>query len=176
MNKPQVWQAPFHVYGVGSEEAIERSIDLPTRGVTWVIVWAMAIAVHAIAIGILTEFGHCLSAERELARAARAASLEAILPRASYETIRNVVQRRLRDTVLTPKVSVLLAQNGAPVGRSFRPQPGDRIAVTLAVPRSEILPHWLQRLTSWRSRTCISVTSERAMPGKRLPMKVARLL
>ena len=51
------------------DRATERFIEVPRdtrRGVGWVLAWAGAIAVLAIAAGVLTEFAYVLAAERTL--------------------------------------------------------------------------------------------------------------
>ena len=60
-----------------------RFIEVPRdtrRGVGWVLAWAGALAVLAIAAGVLTEFAYVLAAERTLTVAARAGAMEATLP------------------------------------------------------------------------------------------------
>ena len=150
-------------------ESHEPACHVPTRGVCWVLGWAIAIAIFAIAASVLIEFGHLLAAERSLARAARAAALEASLPRATYETICSVAMRRLAaQPALASQVRVSLLQNGAPVGKSFGPQPGDQITVTLAMPISAALPDWLPGVHYRRSDAPITVRAELEMPGKDL--------
>ena len=158
-------------------EAIERASNSPTRGITWVLVRATAGVVLALAIVTLAKFAHCLAAELSLARAAKAAALEATLPRASYETVCSAVKSRLaHNTDLSNKVEVSLMQNGATFGRAYQPKPGDRITVTLTVPKSVAQPYWLRALKVSSIDKPITVRAEGCIPGKQFPASVARWL
>src|SRR5262249_43734997 len=65
----------------------ERSRQNARRGIRWVLKWATAISILAVAASILTQFAFVLAAEQHLNAAARAAISEAILPRATLNSV-----------------------------------------------------------------------------------------
>lgn len=140
-----------------------------TRGITWVMQWAIAIATLLVATGVLVEFGYCLAAELALSRAARAGVLEATLPRATYQSISQSVERRLaRWPQLTGHLQLTLLQNGAAIRPAFRPADGDQLSLSLTVPSRAAMPRWLRALNFWRADSQIEVHAERQMPGRHL--------
>jgi hypothetical protein len=158
-------------------EAAERASNPPPRGISWVLVRATAGAVLALSFVTLAEFAYCLAAELSLARAAKAAALEATLPRASLETICAAAKRRLAANVaLASSANISLLQNGVPVGQRFQPQPGDRIAVTISAPKRAVQPYWLQVLCFSSLDQLMTMQAERDMADKEFPASVARRL
>jgi hypothetical protein len=145
--------------------------EFPIRGVTWVLRWAVALVVLVLASSVLIEFGYCLAAEHKLARAARAGALEATLPRASYQSVTQSVQRRLTSYALpTGRWRLNLAQNGAPVRGQIDPADGDRLSVTLAMPTSAVMPRWLRTAIFWRGESQITIRADRRLPSQELRM------
>jgi len=149
------------------------SADVPrcaqTRGVTWVVKWAAALATLLSSAAYLVEFGYVLMAEQTLTRAARAGALEATLPRADLWSVSATIQRRLASWKLAPgDVSLQLARNSRPVRGKFVAREGDRFSVTLRVTTDALLPRWARALTFRARRTPIAVHAEQQIPGARL--------
>jgi hypothetical protein len=140
-----------------------------TRGVRWVLQWAAALTVFAIAGSALMQFYYVLAAEQALNYAARAGAIEATLPRATYQSIAATVERRLtKYPQLATTLQVCVSQNGATVGRQFRAADGDRVSVTLSAPSSTVLPAWLNRIGIWHSAAPINAHSEVVVPARKL--------
>jgi len=154
------------------DRATERYIEVPRdtrRGICWVLVWAGALAVLAIAAGVLTEFAYVLAAERTLSIAARAGAMEATLPRATSQSVTAAVDRRLiQYPVLAKQLHLSLLQNGALVQSQFRQHAGDLFAITLSGPSSSAVPEWLRTLMFWRGESAIQAHAERQLLGKKL--------
>jgi hypothetical protein len=139
------------------------------RGVRWVLQWAAALTVLAIATCVLLDFACLATAEHLLTVAARAGALEATLPRATYESIVATTERRLaRYPQLAGQLRIDIEQNGVPVGRQFRQCAGDRISVTLVAPVSAVTPPWLRAAAYRRSDSVIRAEAYRQMPGRNL--------
>jgi len=140
------------------------------RGVGWVLRWAAALAVLIASLVILIDFAYTLAAEQTLARAARAAALEATLPHATLQSIVDTAERRMQDLDEDRGTwKIYVEQNGTPVRGVLRPQEGDRLTVTLAVPSQAVLPGWLHIASAWQSDRPIEARAERRMPTHRLP-------
>jgi hypothetical protein len=154
----------------------ERFIEVPRdtrRGVSWVIAWAGALAVLVVAASVLIEFAYVLAAERALSNAARAGAMEATLPRATYQSITAIIDRRLSQyPVLAKQLHLSLLQNDSLVQSQFRPHEGDRVAITLSGPSSSAIPVWLRTLTSWRGESVIHAHAEQQLPGRKLAYSV----
>jgi hypothetical protein len=159
------------------EPATERFIEIPRdtrRGVCWVLAWAGTLAVLAIAAGVLTEFAYVLAAERTLLVAARAGAMEATLPRATYQSVTAVVDRRLNQyPSLAAQLHLSLLQNGTLVQSQFRQHDGDRFAITLSGPSNAAVPAWLSTLICWRGDSAIQAYAEQQMPGRKLAYRAA---
>ena len=142
-----------------------------TRGVGWVLQWFAAMVTLFFAAGLLAQFCYCLAAELTLARAARAGALEATLPRATYRSVSQSVERRLAGypQQLSSRLRFCLQQNGAPIRGIIQAREGDRLAVTLAVPTHDAMPRWLRTAFFWRADSLIEVRAERQKPGRQLP-------
>jgi len=152
--------------------ARESTCRNPTRGVGWVLQWFGAIATMFFAVSLLTQFGYCLATELVLGRAARAGALEATLPRASYQSVRQSVERRLQNPpLLSDRLRFSLQQNGAPVRGAILAQQDDRFSVTLAVPTHDVLPRWLRTACFWRADSYIEARAVRLEPGRQLPRR-----
>jgi len=159
------------IFTVPPDESPQAIAECPTRGVGWVLRCAGAVATLFTSLVVLTETGYQFSAERTLARAARAGALEATLPRASYQTVRHCVARRLggllpaaRDWQLT------LQQNETPVRSMLmlRPADGDVLAVTIVASERAFLPTWLRKLHFWKSESKFEARAEQRMPSRQI--------
>jgi hypothetical protein len=141
----------------------------PPHGVGWVLRWAAALAVLWFAGCVLAEFALCLAAERTLSRAARAGALEATLPRASFRSVGETVNRRLATRAAwVNQVTLSVQQNGTPIGGAIRAIDGDLVSVTIAMPVRAILPRWLSATSLRTVESQIVVRAERAVPGREL--------
>ena len=139
----------------------------PQRGVGWVLRTATCIAVLGMAAALLLHLACLLRAEQLLARAARAATVEATLPRASSDTVRAVAQRRLSAAEPSlANASVQLSQNGRPVIGPVRRRSGDRLSVSISVPAYHAQPAWLASLFGWLGSTNLAVHAERQWPAQ----------
>lgn len=151
---------------------IERFVAVPRntrRGVCWVLAWAGALAVLAIATGVLTEFAYVLAAERALSAAARAGAMEATLPRATYQSVTAAVDRQINHyPLLTKQLRFSLLQNGMLVQSQFRQHECDRFTVRLSGPSSAAVPDWLRTLMFWRGESAIQAHAETQLPGRKL--------
>ena len=154
------------------DRAAERFIEVPRdtrRGIGWVLAWAGALAVLAIAAGVLIEFAYVLAAERALSIAARAGAMEATLPRATYQSVTAAVDRRLNQyPLLAKQLHLSLLQNGTLVQTQLRQHEGDRFAITLSGPSSAAVPDWLRTLMFWRGESAIQAHAEQQLPGRKL--------
>jgi hypothetical protein len=125
---------------------------LPTRGVRWVLKWTAAVGVLVFATGVLAEFAYLARAEHALARAARAGLVEATLPRASFDSVRATIERRLASySGMSRRLRLSLTKNSAPMGRIWQPRDGDRLSVVLTADSDTALPTWLKTIRFWRS-------------------------
>jgi hypothetical protein len=139
------------------------------RGVGWVLRWTAAVAVLWVAGCVLAEFAYCLAAEHTLIRAARAGALEATLPRASFRSVGDTVERRLvRRASWTEQLTLSVHRNGAAVGGAIQAAGGDRMAVTLAVPVRAVVPQWLSSISLRTGESQIEARAERTVPGRLL--------
>lgn len=150
----------------------ERFIEVPRdkrRGVGWVLAWAGALAVFAIAAGMLIEFAYVLAAERTLEIAARAGAMEATLPRATYQSVAAVIDRRMNNySGLAKQLRFSLLQNGELVQSQFRQREGDRFTIMLSGPGGAAVPWWLRTLMFWRGEWAIHAYAERQLPRRKL--------
>jgi hypothetical protein len=145
------------------------SRHLPTRSAHWVLLWTAAIAVLLIALGGLTQFAYLIAAEHSLNVAARAGATEATLPRATYQSVKAAVERRLVNyPLLSGQLQVNLLQNGTPVGQKFRAGNGDRFSITISVPTSVAMPTWLRKFSPWHDESLINARAESDVPGRKL--------
>jgi hypothetical protein len=163
-------RSPFDRNDVAdSPSPASRQPVQPTRGIGWVIKWTVAAGVLLYSATVLVEFAYSLAAEQMLGRAARAAALEATLPRATLHSIEQSARRRLGDSAASRNdLKLALLQNGAWVSRRFQPRGGDRLTVTVTMPAQALMPNWLRSLTIWRDDATIRARAERSMPGRQL--------
>jgi hypothetical protein len=135
-----------------------------------VLQWAAAVAVLAIASSVLVEFGQGIAAEHVLRIAARAGAAEATLPKATYESVAAVIERRLATTCpqLKGQLQLTLLRNGTPVVQHFRPVGGDRLSVTISAPTSSLVSSWVRMLSPGRRESLTSAHAESQMPGRKL--------
>jgi hypothetical protein len=139
------------------------------RGVGWVLKWAAALAGLIYSATVLAEFGYALTGERLLARAARAGVLEATLPRATPRSVEQTVWRRLEGRVGSRgAVKLVLLVNGTGVGQQLRPQGGDRLTLSLAMPSQTMMPHWLRTFSGWRRGAIVEARADEIVPGRKL--------
>jgi hypothetical protein len=153
-----------------SAGAASPKLRAPTsRGILWVLQWAAAVSVLTFAAFILTQFSYQISVERQLAMAARAGVVEATLPRATYESVREAIAARLIDNPrLVKQLNISVTQNGRPVQKNFLQIDGARFAVTLSAPEVSALPEWLGRFTFRHTDSRILVHAEKRVPGRKL--------
>jgi hypothetical protein len=144
-----------------------------SRGVLWVLQWAAAAAVLLIAATILVEFVRMAIAEHSLQIAARAALVEATLPKATYQSIAATIDRKLADySQLHEALQFTLTQNGQPVMQSFRVTEGDDLAITVSLPAGALTPAWLRPLAFWSTSSPLIAHAERQVPGRKLPPRL----
>src|SRR5690242_16048330 len=74
-----------------AEEPTQSVHAVQFRGVGWVLKCAAVMAVFAIAGCVLTDFAIAIAAQNTLDAAARAAAVEATLPRATYQSIAETI-------------------------------------------------------------------------------------
>jgi hypothetical protein len=142
---------------------------LPTRGVRWVLIWAAAITVLFVAASVLIEFAYCLAAEHALIRAARAGAVEASLPRATYDSILQSIERGLaRYSLPASGLRLSVEQNGRPIGSHFVARAGDQFSVAVSIPTSAAAPPWLQRALIWRPESHITAKALSRIPSREL--------
>jgi hypothetical protein len=154
----------FDYEGDGIAQGVVRS--MPHRGVGWVLRWTAAIVVFWFASSVLVQFAYSLAAEHMLTRAARSAVLEATLPRATYESVRDTVERRLANRAWAKQTTLSVQRNGTPIGGMTRAASGDRMDVTLSVPARAVVPPWLSAIKLRTAESQIEVRAERAVPGR----------
>jgi hypothetical protein len=152
------------------ERAASGFIEVPRdirRGVCWVLAWAGALAVVAIAAGVLAEFAYVLSAEHTLSVAARAGAMEATLPRANYQRVTATVERRLKQYPrLIKQLHLGLLQNGTLVQSQFRQKDGDQFAISLSAPSRSAVPDLLRALVFWHNDFPIQAHAEQQVPPR----------
>jgi hypothetical protein len=145
------------------------AVILPTRGVRWVLKWTAAVGVLVFATGVLAEFAYLARAEQTLARAALAGLVEATLPRASFDSVRATIERRLESySGMSNRLRFSLTKNSAPTDRILQPRDGDRLSVVLTADSDAALPTWLKTIRFWRSGPQLQVQAEREMPSREL--------
>jgi hypothetical protein len=128
-----------------------------------------ALIVLVVAMSVLVEFAYLLAAERSLNLAARAGATEATLPRSTYQSIADAVERHLANYPQANRhLQLAILQNGSPVGIKFRAVDGDRLSIALSVPASSVVPGWLRRLSLWQSDSPVTASAERQVPGRKL--------
>lgn len=108
------------------------------------LVWRLpALAVIAMAGGILGQFAVLLIVQWALQGAADMAAREAALPRATVQSVDAAARWQLAGwkfaQALTPPA---IEVNDLGSALLVAPQPGDRVAVTLAVEASAAVPDW----------------------------------
>ena len=137
--------------GADSSFVSDNSKPTASRDARWVLKWAAASAVVAIAVSQLVAFGYVCAADRALNVAARAGASESILPRATYESICAAVERRLTEyPQLGGQLQITVLQNGRPVGQRFQAREEDRISITISAPDSAFMPGWLKKSPAWK--------------------------
>jgi hypothetical protein len=157
-----IFPAPAH-------EPVQVIHERPTRGVGWVLRCAGALATLFTSLVFLTETGYRFAAQQTLARVARAGALEATLPGASFQTVRDTVARRLYDRL--PAAShwqLSLQQNEVPVRSTLQPSEGDVLSVTIVASDRALLPMWLRTLRVWKSESKVEARAEQRMPSRRI--------
>lgn len=139
------------------------------RDARWVIKWAAAIAILIVAGATLLEFAYLMAAERTLSFAARAGAMEATLPRATYDSVRTTIERRLAGySQMQSQLQILLLRDGQPAGKRLAASDGTRYSIVVKTPAAAALPPWLIKLTPWRSEQPLTAHAERTVPGRQL--------
>lgn len=155
-----------------ANSATDRFILVPKdtrRGICWVLAWAGAIAVFAVAASVLAEFAFVFSAEQALSIAARAGAMEATLPRATRQSVAAAVDRRLqRYPLLAKQRRFSLLQNGSLVQTQLQRYEGDYFTVSLSCPSNAAIPEWLLNLLVWREETAIHASAEQQLLGRKV--------
>jgi len=140
-----------------------------SHGIGWVLLWAGSLAVLAIVAAMLMRLGFIVASEHSLQVAARAAAMEATLPRATYSSVIATVERRLGDQpLLAEHLTLTMLQNGRPVIDSFRAQDGDEYSIVLSVPTSYVIPDWLERISFGQSQQAIRAEAFSRLPSRKL--------
>jgi hypothetical protein len=151
------------------DPAIQSETLQPRRGVRWVLFSGAALIVLTVAASVLVEFVYLLAAEQSLNVAARAGATEATLPRSTYQSITDAVERHLANyPQANRQLRLTVLQNGQPVGRQFRAGDGDRLSIALSVPASSVVPGWLRTLALWQFEAPVHASAERQVPGRKL--------
>jgi hypothetical protein len=146
-----------------------HSQQILQRDARWILKWAAALAIVAIAATQLTAFCYLCETQHALNLAARAGASESILPRATYETICAAIARRLANyPQAETQLQVTVLQNGRPIGRRLRFDEEDCISVMISAPASAMTPSWLARLPQWRGDVLITAMADRTMPSHKL--------
>jgi hypothetical protein len=136
--------------------------------------WAAALTMLAFTASILTEFAYVVGARSVLDRAARAAALEAAMPRATYQTVAATVDRRLAGyPAIAAAVQLRIEINGFSARGPLQVQGGDTIGVVLSVTSTEVIPSWIERLPFRRCTSDLRATSQRTVPSRRLAARVS---
>lgn len=139
------------------------------RDARWVIKWAAAFAILVIAGATLLEFTYLMAAERTLNFAVRAGAMEATLPRATYDSVRTTIERRLAGcSQMQSQLQMMLLCDGHPVGKRLAASDGARYSVVVKTPAAAALPSWLIKLTTWHSEQPLTAHAERTVPGRQL--------
>ncbi len=142
---------------------------VPVRGSLWVLTWAAAIAIVFFAATQLVSLAFSVKAEMSLGRIAQAAAYEATLPRATMQTVRELIRRHLqREGIPASAVHIAICRNGAPVLKNAVFQEGDRIAVALALPFEAAMPEWVRSISPRLKNSSITAESESRIPTKYL--------
>lgn len=152
-------------------DLIDALPDRPTytRGIGWVLLWVGSLAVFAVAAGLLAQVGYLMTAEHSLNIAARAAAMEATLPRANYRSVVATVNRRLESQPqLAGHLTLTMLQNGVPVLDRFQAREGDRFSVTLSAPAISAIPDWLEQFSWWREPSRLTAEATSQLPGRKL--------
>jgi hypothetical protein len=140
-------------------------------GVICVLKWAAAAGVLFFAACAVLQLGYCMAAERTLSQATRAGVIEAMLPRATRESIIQTIERRLvGHPISISALQITIQQNDAPLQRVFRLADDDHISVALSVPANSVLPAWLRAVNSWTGDSRIEARAEQRMPSRQLRM------
>jgi len=148
------------------DESRLQEIQLaPRRGTLWVLKWAAAAAVIVLSAGVLFEFGSAIAAERTLRRAAEAGIVEALLPRATSQTVLATIERRLQNSSVDPRqVNFTLLDDGQLVTGRLQPRESDHLSVILSANVSSPLSAWFNK----NGQAPLIVRTEREVPGRRL--------
>jgi hypothetical protein len=139
-----------------------------TIGVWCVLQWAAAVVILAVVANVLYGFAQRLGTQRSLQLAARAGAIEAVLPRASYHSVRDTIGRRLAGISELESWELTLLQNDAHVFRQIAENERDLFIVTVTARMSSTVPAWLQWLPGVGEPSTITVQAEKGRPGRHL--------
>jgi hypothetical protein len=142
------------------------------RGIRWVLKWAVAMAILTVAASMVTEFAYVLAADHRLNTAARAGVSEAMLPRATIDTVRAAVERRIGNAGLFHHLQLTILQNGQPVQQQIRQGENDRFAVSISLPSSDLVPKWVRTLNPSHRESLLFAHAESQVPGRKLAYRM----
>lgn len=128
--------------------AAATPVELPVRGVGWVLRWAVMLLVMSYSAVVLAAFSYHVWAEHALHHAARVGLREAALPRATSDSVESTIRQHL--TVRHSRLraaSLQLTANGRRLSGPIRFNHGERLAVSLSVATTDFVPSWLTLLT-----------------------------
>jgi hypothetical protein len=116
------------------------------RGIGWVLKWAAAIGVLALASILFLDFAYRLVAEQALGRAATGGLRCASLSHGTPLSVNAAMCHELGPDLL--RGAQVRVQFGPPAGRpSLQRQVGAVKSVTISVPATNALPDWLRALS-----------------------------
>jgi hypothetical protein len=146
----------------GSETATR--IELPVRGVAWVLRWAAVVTVLSYSAIVLAAFSYHVSAEHALHQATKIGLREAALPWATSESVETVIRQQLsaRHPGLRA-ASLQLTAGGRRLHGPLRFNEGERLAVSLSVATADFVPRWLTLLTG---ESVVVVRGERRLGAR----------
>jgi hypothetical protein len=149
-----------------------RRLLTPSIGVSLVLKWAAAATVLFLAACVVLKLGYCIAAEQVLTRVARAAALEATLPRASRESIVATIESRLLSTsIATSGLQIHLQHNNSPIGHVVRLAEDDEVTVAISIPVDAVLPAWLNASPFPFGGVSIQGYAQRSIPSRQLPRR-----
>ncbi len=127
-------------------------VELPVRGVAWVLGWTAVVVSLAASAMILVTFAYQLAVEQSLHRAAEAGLREASLPRASSRSVEFIIRQHLAERFsLDLAATVSLERSGVPMSGILRLRPGEQLSITLSVRADAVMPRWLTALPGLNS-------------------------
>ncbi len=122
-----------------------------------------------ITASFLVELGYQLAAEQTLVRAARAGMLEATLPQATFESVRQTVARRFTNYSLqSGELQIALQLNGKLVLGPLQLREGDQLSLLVTLPNRSALPAWLSAISFNQNGKPLQAHVVRQLPDRHL--------